>query len=182
MLKEILSISGKPGLYKLVSQGNNMLIVESLADGKRRPVYARDKAVSLGDIAIFTETEDLPLGEVLEKVKQKENGAKTPIDAKADNDTLRKYMEEVLPDYDKDRVYPSDIKKLILWYNILVENDLTDFIEEEEETDETKGEKDTDINAKSKKEPKPTIQNEPKVHVKQPKIAQKPMTNRKMGG
>ena len=97
MLKEILSISGKPGLYKLVSQGKNMLIVESLVDGKRKPVYARDKAVSLGDIAVFTETEDLPLGEVLEKVKQKENGAKTSVDAKADNDTLKKYMEEVLP-------------------------------------------------------------------------------------
>ena len=182
MLKEILSITGKPGLYKLVSQGKNMLIVEGLADGKRIPAYARDKAVSLGDIAIFTETEEMPLGEVLEKVKAKENGAKAAIDPKADNDELRKYMEEILPDYDKERVYPSDIKKLISWYNILIEKNLTDFIEKEEETSEEKGEKETEVKEKTKKEVKPTAKKEPKVQVKQPKVAQKPMANRKMGG
>lgn len=182
MLKEILSISGKPGLYKLVSQGKNMLIVESLVDGKRKPVYARDKAVSLGDIAVFTETEDLPLGEVLEKVKQKENGAKTSVDAKADNDTLKKYMEEVLPDYDKDRVYPSDIKKMILWYNILVENNITEFIEEDGEATENKNDKEPELKAKPKKDSKPAAKKEPKAQVKQPKTAQKPMANRKMGG
>lgn len=181
MLKEILSITGKPGLYKLVSQGKNMLIVEGLADGKRIPAYARDKAVSLGDIAIFTETEEIPLGEVLEKVKTKENGAKASIDPKADNDTLRKYMEEVLPDYDKDRVYPSDIKKLVSWYNILIDNNLTDFVEQEEET-EDKSEKDPEVKEKVKKETKQTVKKEPKVQVKQPKVAQKPMANRKMGG
>lgn len=182
MLKEILSITGKPGLYKLVSQGKNMLIVEGLADGKRIPAYARDKAVSLGDIAIFTETEDIPLGDVLEKVKARENGAKASIDPKADNDTLRKYMEEVLPEYDKDRVYPSDIRKLISWYNILIDNNLTDFIEKEDDASEENGEKETEVKEIVKKEAKPTAKKEPKVQVKQPKIVQKPMANRKMGG
>src|SRR5665647_2163291 len=91
MLKEILSIPGKPGLFKLVSQGKNMLIVESLIDGKRIPTYTKDKAVSLGDIAIFTEDAEIPLGQVLESVKAKENGAVCSTDPKADNDTCLLY-------------------------------------------------------------------------------------------
>lgn len=133
MLKEILSLTGKPGLFKLVSQGKNMLIVESLIDGKRIPAYTKDKVVSLGDIAIFTETTEIPLGQVLESVKTKENGAVCPIDPKSDNDKLRKYMAEVLPEYDRDRVYPSDIRKLITWYNILINAQITDFLAEEKE-------------------------------------------------
>jgi hypothetical protein len=142
MLKEILSVTGKPGLFKLVSQGKNMLIVESLTDGKRIPAYTKDKVVSLGDIAIFTEDAEVPLGEVLEKVKAKENGGICSIDPKADNDKLRKYMTEVLPEYDRDRVYPSDIRKLITWYNLLINAQITDFVEEtkEETKDETKEE------------------------------------------
>ena len=136
MLKEILSITGKPGLYKLVSQGKNMLIVESLADGGRIPAFAKDKAVSLGDIAIFTETEEVSLGEVLEKIKVKENGAACSIEPKSDNDVLRKYLAEILPDFDRDRVYPSDIRKLLNWYNILINNKLTDFTVKEEVTEE----------------------------------------------
>jgi len=131
MLKEILSLTGKPGLFKLVSQGKNMLIVESLIDGKRMPAYTKDKMVSLGDIAIFTETEEVPLGQVLESVKTKENGGVCSIDSKADNDKLRKYMGEVLPEYDRDRVYPSDIRKLISWYNILITAQITEFVTEE---------------------------------------------------
>ncbi len=133
MLKEILSVTGKPGLFKLVSQAKNMLIVESLVDGKRIPAYSRDKVVSLGDIAMFTETEEVPLAEVLEKLKTKENGQPASVDSKADNDTLRKFMSEVLPDYDRDRVYPSDIRKLISWYNLLINNNITDFVSKEEE-------------------------------------------------
>jgi hypothetical protein len=133
MLKEILSVTGKPGLFKLVSQGKNMLIVESLIDGKRIPAYSRDKVVSLGDIAMFTETEEVPLSEVLEKLKTKENGQPASIDPKADNDTLRKFMAEVLPDYDRERVYPSDIRKLISWYNLLINNNITEFLAKEEE-------------------------------------------------
>jgi len=131
MLKEILSVTGKPGLFKLVSQGKNMLIVESLLDGKRVPAYTKDKVVSLGDIAIFTETTEVPLGQVFESVKTKENGAVCSIDPKADNDTLRKYMAEVLPEYDRDRVYPSDIRKLINWYNVLINKGITEFVEAE---------------------------------------------------
>ena len=130
MLKEILSVTGKPGLFKLVSQGKNMLIVESLIDGKRIPAYTKDKVVSLGDIAIFTENAEVPLGQVLESVKAKENGGICSIDPKADNDKLRKYMIEVLPEYDRDRVYPSDIRKMIAWYNLLINAKITDFVEE----------------------------------------------------
>ncbi|MEA4982747.1 MAG: DUF5606 domain-containing protein [Paludibacter sp.] len=130
MLKEILSISGKPGLYKMVSQGKNMIIVESLLDGKRIPAYSKDKVVSLGDIAMYTDKEEIALAKVLENIKVKENGSLCPIDIKADNNVLRKYMEEVLPDFDRERVYPSDMRKLFAWYNILVSNGLTDFIEE----------------------------------------------------
>ncbi len=135
MLKEILSISGKPGLFKLVSQGKNMLIVESLLDGKRIPAYSKDKVVSLGDIAVFTDATEIPLSQVFENIKKAENSAKCNIDLKADNDKLRKYMETILPDYDRDRVYPSDIRKIILWYNILVDSNLLDFSEKEETTE-----------------------------------------------
>ena|ERR1035437_2561433 len=133
MLKEILSVTGKPGLFKLVSQAKNMNIIESLIDGKRMPAYPKDKVVTLGDIAIFTETAEVPLGQVLESVKAKENGGVCSLDPKADNDKLRKYMLEVLPDYDRDRVYPSDIRKLIVWYNILINAQITDFVAKEEE-------------------------------------------------
>ena len=140
MLKEILSIPGKPGLFKLISQGKNMLIVESLTDSKRIPAYTKDKVVSLGDIAIFTEDAEIPLGQVLENVKTKENGALCSIDTKASNDELRKYMSEILPEYDRDRVYPSDIRKLISWYNILVKAEITEFLKVEEEPLAPKGE------------------------------------------
>ena len=129
MLKEILSVTGKPGLFKLVSQGKYMLIIESLTDGKRIPAYTKDKVVSLGDIAIFTEDAEVPLGQVLESVKAKENGGLCSIDTKADNDKLRAYMTEVLPEYDRDRVYPSDIRKMIAWYNLLINAKITDFVE-----------------------------------------------------
>ena len=128
MLKTILSISGKPGLYKLVSQGKNMLIVESLIDKKRFPAYGNEKIISLGDIAMYTDTEDIPLQEVLLSMKKKENGAAVVMDLKkATSDDLRAYLAEVLPAFDRDRVYPSDIKKLISWYNLLIASDMADF-------------------------------------------------------
>lgn len=140
MLKTILSISGKPGLFKLISQAKNMLIVESLQTGKRQPAYAHEKIISLGDIAIFTDEEDVPLSEVLNAIKEKENGAKVILDIKkADNETLRAYLAEVLPNFDRERVYPTDIKKLMSWYNLLVETGNTDFVEEE------KTQKDADV-------------------------------------
>ena len=134
MLKNILSITGKPGLYKLVSQGNNMLIVESLVDGKRMPTYARDKIVSLGEISMYTMGEDIAFSEVLTKLGAKEGLKAVGFDPKkADNDQLRDFFGEVLPDYDRDRVYPSDIRKLVQWYNILVGAGITDFTAEEGE-------------------------------------------------
>lgn len=127
MLKTILSISGRRGLFRLVSHGKNMLIVESLEDGKKVPAYAKDKVISLGDIAIYTEGAEVPLHEVLTSIKNKENGAKASIPTTAKPDELRAYLAEVLPEFDRERVYPSDIKKLIGWYNILIEAGVTDF-------------------------------------------------------
>ncbi len=137
MLKTILSISGKPGLYKLISQGKNMLIVESLVDKKRVPAYGNEKIISLGDIAMYTDDEDVPLREVLTAMKQKENGAAVAMNLKkATPEELRAYLAEVLPTFDRDRVYVTDIKKLISWYNLLVASGMTDFEEAAEETAE----------------------------------------------
>lgn len=132
MLKKIVSISGKPGLYKVISQGKNMLIVESLVDKKRMPAHSKDKVVSLADVSMFTENGDKPLSEILESLKTKENGAIASIDAKADAQSLRTYFGEIVPDFDRDRVYPTDIKKLIQWYNLLIETENTDFASKEE--------------------------------------------------
>lgn len=137
MLKNILSITGKPGLYKLVSRGNNMLIVESLIDGKRMPTYARDKIVSLAEVSMFTTGDDIALSEVLTKVGEKEGLKVASIDPKkADNDAMRAYFAEVLPDFDRDRVYPTDIRKLVQWYNILINAGITDFTSKEDEGEE----------------------------------------------
>ena len=136
MLKKILSIAGKPGLYKLVSYGKNMLIVENLETGKRTPAYARDKIVSLGDISIYTLEDDKPLGEVLQALLDKQQGAVVEVNDK-DNDALTALMADVLPNYDPDRVHLSDIKKLVQWYNLLVATGNTEFKEAEPEAAET---------------------------------------------
>lgn len=137
MKKTILSIAGKPGLYALVSRGNRMLIVEALETGKRVPAYANDRITSLNDIAIYTEDEEVPLLDVLEAVKKKENGAETAFNfKKASKEELFSYFEEVLPKFDQDRVHPSDIKKLLSWYNLLVKSGNTDFAEETQEEEE----------------------------------------------
>lgn len=136
MLKTILSISGKPGLYKMVSQGKNLLIVESLVDNKRIPAYVRDKVISLGDIAIYTNESEEPLYEVLNRIKKKEDGQKASIElSKATPDDLRNYLADVLPEFDRERVYPTDIKRLIGWYNLLLNAGITDFDPQETETD-----------------------------------------------
>ena len=146
MLKNILSVTGKPGLFKLISHGNNMLIVESLLDGKRMPTYARDKIVSLADVSMFTEDEDIALSEVLTKLGEKEGLKPASIDPKkADNDELRKFFATVVPNFDRDRVYPSDIRKLIVWYNVLVGAGITDFTVEEEGEEVAVEEKKADI-------------------------------------
>lgn len=137
MLKSILSITGKPGLFRLVSRGKNMLIVESLADKRKVPAYPHDKVISLGDIAIYTNDGEIPLHEVLTNIKNKENGEKASIKASAAKpEELCAYMAEVLPDFDRDRVYPGDIRKLVGWYNILIAAGITDFTPEEEKKPE----------------------------------------------
>lgn len=135
MLKTILSISGKSGLYKLISSGKNMLIVESVdAAKKRMPAYAHDRITSLADIAMFTDSEDVPLPDIFESMKAKEKGTVCPIDLKkASTNELFDYFAQILPNYDQDRVHANDIKKLITWYNILINNGITEFKEESEE-------------------------------------------------
>lgn len=129
MLETILAISGKPGLYRLVSRGNRSLIVETLDEAKKRmPAFAADKVISLADIAMYAEDGEIPLHQVLNSVKKKENGEVSSFNyKKASNQELAAYFAEILPNYDRDRVYPTDIKKLISWYNILVKAGLTDF-------------------------------------------------------
>lgn len=117
-LKDYLSISGEHGLFKFIAQGRNAIIVEHLETGKRSSAHGSAKVSSLEDISIFTETEDLPLSKVFDKIFEKENGGVAP-DAKSDNNVLKDYFSTVLPEYDKERVYPSDIRKVILWYNTL---------------------------------------------------------------
>ena len=135
MLERILAISGKPGLYRLLSRGNGSIIVETVDNQKKRmPVFGADKVIALADIAMYTNDKEVPLRQVLKNILEKEEGKSIALNYKAaSKDELSSYLAEVLPDYDRDRVYPSDIKKLIQWYNVLVENGITDFEEPKEE-------------------------------------------------
>lgn len=134
MLKTILSISGKSGLYKLLSRGKNMLIVESIEEPKKRiPVHATDKVISLADIAMYTYDTEIALSEVFNNIKEKEKGELIKLNPKkASSEELHEFMSSILPEYDRDRVYNNDIKKLITWYNILTNNQMTDFIPNKE--------------------------------------------------
>lgn len=134
MLKTVLSISGRPGLYKLVSQGKNMLIVESIGVGKRIPAYAHDKVISLGDIAIYTMEEDIPLADVFEAIKVKNEGKNIDVKALGGDKEIREYFATILPEFDDERVYTNDIKKVFSWYNILVEAGMTEFKPSETES------------------------------------------------
>lgn len=115
----------------MLSQGKNMLIVESLIDKRRTPVYMNEKVVALGDIAMYTDDAEVPLAEVMTNIYNKYNGAVEIAVKHASNDELRDFMSGVLPNYDRDRVYMTDIKKLITWYNLLIEAGITDFKDEE---------------------------------------------------
>lgn len=132
MFERVLTISGKPGLYRLLSQGRNMFIVEAVdASKKRLPVHNSDKVVMLDDIAIYTDTEEIPLREVFAKILEKEGGVLS-FDLKAATpEELVEYFESVMPDYDRERVYLTHIKKIYAWYNILVENGVVDFTRED---------------------------------------------------
>jgi hypothetical protein len=140
-LKDILSISGQGGLFKNISQAKNGIIVENLQTGKRMHAFATTKISSLEDISIYTETDEVPLADVLRKIREKENGGQA-IDHKSGNQDLKDYFEEVLPDYDKDRVYVSDIKKIISWYNQLQKLELLDFTTTADQEDEAEKEND----------------------------------------
>ena len=128
-METILSIAGKPGLYKLVSRGNRNLIVEAIdATHRRQPAFASDRVTSLADIAMYTDAEDIPLWKVFKSLGEKEQSKECSLNyKKCSGQELHDFFAEVLPDYDRDRVHDSDIKKLIQWYNILVKNGITDF-------------------------------------------------------
>ena len=135
MKETILAISGKPGLYRLVARGNGNLIVESINEQKRRiTAGSRDRVTSLRDVSMYTMDEDKPLMEVFESIKEKYNGQPVDIQtSKADKAQLFAFLDEVLPANDADRIYPGDVKKLIQWYNILVQAGYTDFLEADEQ-------------------------------------------------
>jgi hypothetical protein len=157
ILKDILSISGEPGLFKFIAQGKNAIIIEHLETKKRSSAYGSAKVSSLEDIAIFTETEDMPLGKVFDLIYEKENGGPA-IDSKADAAKLKTWFEGILPEYSKDKVYTSDIKKLASWYNILHNLDLLKKDEpeaEKEEVKETKEKVKAPAAKKKKATPKP---------------------------
>ena len=132
-LDKILAIGGRPGLYRLVTQTRSGLIAESLADGKKLSVGISNNVSVLSEIAIYTLEEELPLRAVFEKIQQKEEGKKTSVSHKDGKLALEEYFFEVLPNYDEDRVYASDIKKVVQWYNLLTENGITDFSDPESE-------------------------------------------------
>ena len=131
-LNTILAISGRPGLFKLLTQTRGGFVAQSLLDNKKISVNAQSNVSILSEIAVYTLTEELPLKEVLKKIRDKENGGLTSVAHKASKDDLEEYFFSVLSDYDEDRVYASDIKKIIQWYNLLHKNELLNLIDEEE--------------------------------------------------
>jgi len=139
MLKGILSISGQSGLFKLVAESKNTIIVESLENQKRIPVYSSAKVSALEDIAIYTYEGDIPLKDIFKSISDKEEGGEA-LSPKASANELKAYFEEVVPEFDKDRVYISDIKKVLTWYNSLQAKEMLDFSEPEDEPEETKEE------------------------------------------
>ena len=151
ILKDIMSISGQGGLFKFISQARNGIIVESLETGKRMQAFSTMKVNSLKDIAVFTKQEEILLEEVFKKISDKESGGAS-IDPKSNPDELKSYFLKILPDFDQERVYISDIKKMINWYNILQKHDLLKFQKEEDKTKKKVQEK---AKAKSKPKPKP---------------------------
>lgn len=144
MLKDILAISGQPGLYKLVSNTKNGIIVENLETQKRMPAYATSKVSALNDIAIYTvDGEDKPLIEVFNNIRNKENGGQA-IESKSSNDELKAYFETIMPEYDQERVYVSDMKKVVQWYNLIQKLDMLHLLDEKEETETNSSEESTE--------------------------------------
>lgn len=131
MLKTILSITGRPGLFKIVTNGKNMLLVEDLKTKKRIPAHSRDKIVSLGDISMYTDADEVPLSDVLQQACDLYGGKPVEVAALVKEGTLREEFAKVLPEFDRERVYDNDIKKFFSWYNLLLEAGFTSFKDEE---------------------------------------------------
>ncbi len=131
MLRSILSITGKPGLFKIITNGSRSLVVEDLTTKKRFPIHMRDKVVSLGDIAMYTDSGDKPLGEILDKVYEVAAGQPLDVKALAAAGELKAKFGEIIADFDRDRVYDNDVKKLFTWYNLLLASGMTKFTAEE---------------------------------------------------
>lgn len=175
-LTGIIAISGKPGLYRVIAQGKNSIIVESLEDKRRIPAYSSDRISALEDISIYTYSEDKPLKEIYSDIYKKENGGAT-ISHKEDAKKLQAYLLEVLPDFDQERVYGSDIKKLFQWYNLLHKADLLKPAEEEKKPAKKAAEKTTEASEEKPKTAKAKDgEKEPatkKAPAKKPAVAKK---------
>jgi hypothetical protein len=179
-LRGIVSISGQSGLFKVISQTKFGLIVESISDGKRMPAYSNHRISALEDISVFTTGEDLPLPEVFQKIFDKEKGSAINFDLKANNDELRKIFENYLPEFDRERVYASDIKKLFNWYNLLQSKDLLKELKEESAEAATTTNAETEEKPKAKKEPKAKEEKEetPKAKAEKKETAPKKTTKK----
>ena len=167
----IISVSGKPGLYKVLGQTKNGVIVESIMDGKKSAMSSTSKMSALQDIAIYTYTEELPLADVLDKIRVKESGASS-IGHKSSSSVLSEYFKEVLEDYDEDRVYTSDIKKVISWYNTLQKVGLA--IETIEESSDESSDSSKKVAAKKPAKTKVIPKSAAKSKAKKPKAAATP--------
>jgi len=130
---KILSISGKPGLYRLIGESKSNLIVESLIDGKRSPAFSHERISTLKEISIYTEEEDVSLEEVFKKIKELHDGKPVLNPKTASSNEIKALFEKILPNYDREAVYVSDMKKVFGWYNFLLEKELLDFTDEEEQ-------------------------------------------------
>jgi len=150
-LKDIMAIAGKPGLYKFVAQGRNAIIVENIETGKRTSAFSTERINSLKEISVFTNEKDIPLEDIFKSIFDTTEG-KECIFPKSDVEELKAYFEEIVPDYDKSRVYVSDIKKILLWYNLLLKHDMLSFEEETETVAE--GEKKADSQPENNEEKK----------------------------
>lgn len=162
VLKDIMAVSGQPGLYRFIAQGKNAIIVEHLETKVRSSAFSSARVSSLEEISVFTTEEDMPLGKVLDKIFEKENGGPA-IDYKSDPERLKSWFEEVLPEYNRDKVYVSDIKKIAQWYNLLLKMNL---LVKEEVKDEVEAEAKEEVKEEVKDEKSETTTGEKKVKQK----------------
>ncbi len=185
-LKEIIAVSGHSGLFKLVARGKNNIIVESLLDGKRMPVFAHDKANSLSDIAVFTTGEEIPLSDVFKRIYLHQDKKEVALDLKNNQKEMMQLFEQIIPEYDKERVYASDVKKIFTWYNLLMKNNFIQ-IEEPQETAQEEQAKETvenkedadDAKLNTEKKTKPKTQKSVKSTDETTETTEKAKTTRK---